>query len=322
MKQPIAPKPKKTIYTYDPKKGALNPRDLAAKKEKEIADKIIAGIDLNPNGKTITTPKTTTGGTKTPKAVTPTDNTTLNLLQDYIKRTQGNVASDLASAKTYDTQQRTALTDRYNQYNTNLNSNVNAANAAINASGAALQSYIPQTATPVAAPVFQQPAAASNPYQQYLSGMGVNTNAIAGLQGFNTANAQAANDLAVTGAAQQTAAQQSYLDSLRNTAAQAQAAASQRVAMATPAYKNAALGTYNAGLGNLDKLLGGSNNASTQANQTLMDQLLPYFLADPKKYGSIIGKMFPNMASQNTFSSMPVNNNPMGYQVPINIGTL
>lgn len=211
------------------------------------------------------------------------------ILAAYAKKSLGNIGADLNAATTQISNLGQQARTRYDDYLAKLNAANTTAQGNITAAQNALLASIPQTATanPV---VFQQPAATSNVYGEYLRSMGLAAPEVASMQAYNTATANAANSMAQQAAAAQQAAQQQYLDNLRATATMAGTAANQRLAAQMPAYQAAALKTYQDSTGALSKLLAEAQSGSATTRQKTLDALLPILLQYPSAYKQVLAQ--------------------------------
>lgn len=209
------------------------------------------------------------------------------LLAEYVRRSMGNINSDLSAQETQINTLGQQAKTRYDDYLAKLTSAQTTAQGNINAARDALLASIPQTAT--ANPVmFQQPSAATNAYSDYLRSMGMASPEVAGLQNFTSANATAANQMAQNAALAQQAAQQQYLDNLRSTAGMAATAANQRLAGQLPQMQMQALARYGQTQGDVADLLAKARTGAATTRQNTLDALLPLLIQYPQARNAVL----------------------------------
>lgn len=266
--------------------GGLDARTIQAIKDDREAEAIANGYGL-PNGNPPSPAGSRGGGGAGGGKGGRKSDPMARLLSQYVRQSLGNIGSDLTAQTTQINTLGQQAKSRYDDYLAKLKTAQTTAQGNITTARDNLLGSIPTTAT--ASPVmFQQPAAAQNVYSDYLKSMGMAAPEVAGLQNFNTANANMANQLATQSAAAQQAAQQQYLDSLRSTATMAATAANQRLAGQMPAYEMSALKSYTDTQGSIADLLAKAQAGAATSRQSTLDALLPILMQYPQARNAVL----------------------------------
>lgn len=265
--------------------GGLDARTIQAIKDDREAEAIANGYGL-PNGNPPAPAGGGGGGGTGGKGGRKSD-PMARLLSEYVRRSLGNIGSDLSAQTTQINTLGQQAKTRYDDYLAKLRAAQTTAQGNITTARDDLLKSIPTAAAPTPL-VFQQPTAATNIYSDYLRSMGMAAPEVASLQNFNSANAAAANQMATQAAAAQQAAQQQYLDNLRGTANMAATAANQRLSGQMPAYEMSALKSYTDTQGSIADLLAKAQTGAATSRQSTLDALLPILMQYPQARNAVL----------------------------------